>query len=114
MGLTCKQLAQAWGIAVTKVTQAREPTFRKMARAMLMFPTETMEELSQVMHSEQEKNSPRASCDDAVLEREIFLRESMLDNKRLERETVHPVRSHEATEPRRHGGTNGQATKNHC
>lgn len=108
MALTCKQLAQAWGIAVTKVTQAREPTFRKMARVMLMYPAETMEELSAVMQQEtgsrgRDSTSHGASCrgtsDGGISDREVFLREEMLRG-RVDREVIHP-----ATEPRSHGAT---------
>jgi hypothetical protein len=99
MGLTCKQLAQAWGIAVTKVTQAREPTFRKMARAMLMFPQETMEELSKAM--DRERSSQSGCCNGVELTPlELSVREDMLCG-RIDRERVHPQRkqprSHEAT-----------------
>ena len=85
MALTCKQLALAWGIAVTKVTQAREPTFRKMAKVMLMFPAETMADLSDAMkletHAEQ--------APPPMTERELYLREDMLRG-RVDREEIHP------------------------
>ena len=99
MALTCKQLARAWGIAVTKVTQAREPTFRKMARAMLMFPTETITELSEAMATERDKSSRWANWPDAISDRELSLREDMLRG-RADRETIHPSRGNEATRQR--------------
>jgi hypothetical protein len=36
----------AWGVSPTRATQARDPAFRKVAKALLLYPVETMEELA--------------------------------------------------------------------
>lgn len=39
-------MAHAWGISPTKTTQARDPAFRKVAKALLLYPAETTAELA--------------------------------------------------------------------
>ena len=45
--LTCKELAFAWEIGVTKVTAARNPAFMKVAKAIVMYNERAMAELSE-------------------------------------------------------------------
>ena len=45
MHLSCKELAAIWGISVTKVSQARDPAFRKVALALIHYPEQTLAEL---------------------------------------------------------------------
>lgn len=45
MTLSCKQLADIWGISPTKVTQARDPAFRKVALALIHYPEQTLADL---------------------------------------------------------------------
>jgi len=45
MRLSCKELAAVWGISVTKVSQARDPAFRKVALCLIHYPEQTLAEL---------------------------------------------------------------------
>lgn len=45
MHLSCKELSIIWDISVTKVTQARDPAFRKVAIALIHYPEQTLADL---------------------------------------------------------------------
>jgi len=45
MQLSCKELADIWGISVSKVSQARDPAFRKVAIALIHYPERTLADL---------------------------------------------------------------------
>ena len=115
MRLSCKQLAEAWSIAVTKVTQAREPAFRKVAKAMLMYPAETAGEVAFYMETliDERQGTPQnasfraSAADDShtprcprcggpdaapLSERELRLRE-LMNEGRADRREIHPKRN---------------------
>ena len=114
MRLSCKQLAEAWGIAVTKVRQAREPAFRKVARAMILFPAETAGEVAFYMETLiEEKTKPPRHEDiegrggyqtirpcprcgsngvEPLSERELRLRE-LMNEGRVDRAVIHPMKT---------------------
>ena len=44
--LSCKQISLALGVAETKASQAMRPALAKVAACLMLFPDETMAELS--------------------------------------------------------------------
>lgn len=72
--ITCKQAAQAWGIAPTRATQKGDPAFLAVAQAIEMWPEEAFAELTRFIAIAKRLRQQR-------FEAELPAREAMLNGR---------------------------------